>query len=446
MGSSISVSTSHLPGTESLESASDAQHSSLQSAYQKQCRNLLDKAGERRDDAASDTHGKKKLKRKNEPLVVLGHLLTHTKCQEQDRKLSLKLRDIRPSNVSNEVRSAAGAGPNATRATKAASTEIADALATGERGEQVGAAHLVAARATGERGEQVGAAHLVAARATGERGEQVGAAHLVATGATGERGEQVGAAHLVAAGATGKRGEQVDAAYLDAVSTGAAISDTSDVTSGKPLSAISVHQAAVEMPIADAARQVVVNRRTGGAAAESITSASPNGRRIQDVTRAVQTKSGDGAASGSVRKARTRVGVENPGDVPLTTTRLTTPHERPAPPLRRAPTPDSTRSVHHGAESQMVADDVRESQGTQVRYSFKTWDGQPAVRLQFDASQAAHVVTAHSSHERVQTAMERSVDQLASGVSIEFERQPTDDEGGRSPWGRSRQEQETDEQ
>lgn len=392
MGSSISVSTSHLPSTESLESASDGQHSNLQSAYQKQCRNLLDKAGERLDDAASGTHGKKKLKRKNEPLVVQGHLLTHTKCQEQDRKLSLRLRDIRPSNVSNEVRSAAGAGPDATRATKAESTEIADALATGERG------------------------------------------------------GQVGTANLVAAGATGEHGEQVDAAHLDAVSAGFAISDTSDVTSGKPLSTISVHQAAVEMPIADAARQIVVNRRTGGAAAESITSASLNGRRIQDVTRAVQTKSGDGVASGSVRKARTRVGVENPGDVPLTTTWQTTPHETPAPPLRRAPTPDSMRTVHHGAESQMVADDVRESQGTQVRYSFKTWDGQPAVRLQFDASQAAHVVTAHSSHERVQTAMERSVDQLAPGLSVEFERQPTDDDGGRSPWGRSRQEQETDEQ
>ncbi|AIO69167.1 hypothetical protein [Burkholderia oklahomensis] len=89
--------------------------------------------------------------------------------------------------------------------------------------------------------------------------------------------------------------------------------------------------------------------------------------------------------------------------------------------------------------------DVGETQGTQVRYSFNSWDGRPTVELRFDPGGAPRVVNAQPSHERVQRAMEHGVDRLTPGWTVEFDRQRADDDGGRSPWRRARQEPEEDE-
>ncbi|MEB5501004.1 BsaU protein, partial [Burkholderia pseudomallei] len=90
--------------------------------------------------------------------------------------------------------------------------------------------------------------------------------------------------------------------------------------------------------------------------------------------------------------------------------------------------------------------DVREAQGTQVRYSFNSWDGRPAVELRFDAGGAPRVVNAQPSHDRVQRAMEHGADRLSPGWTVEFDRSRADDDsGGRSPWRRARQEPEADE-
>ncbi|MHA7419597.1 SpaN/EivJ family type III secretion system needle length determinant, partial [Burkholderia pseudomallei] len=110
---------------------------------------------------------------------------------------------------------------------------------------------------------------------------------------------------------------------------------------------------------------------------------------------------------------------------------------------------DPSRAARQRAQAgaaQADARDVRETQGTQVRYSFNSWDGRPAVELRFDAGGAPRVVNAQPSHDRVQRAMEHGADRLSPGWTVEFDRSRADDDsGGRSPWRRARQEPEADE-
>lgn len=119
-----------------------------------------------------------------------------------------------------------------------------------------------------------------------------------------------------------------------------------------------------------------------------------------------------------------------------------------APPSpRRAHDPSrAARQRAQAGAAQADARDVRETQGTQVRYSFNSWDGRPAVELRFDAGGAPRVVNAQPSHDRVQRAMEHGADRLSPGWTVEFDRSRADDDsGGRSPWRRARQEPEADE-
>ncbi|AHK68995.1 putative bsaU protein [Burkholderia pseudomallei MSHR520] len=62
-----------------------------------------------------------------------------------------------------------------------------------------------------------------------------------------------------------------------------------------------------------------------------------------------------------------------------------------APPSPRRGAHDPSRAARQRAQAgaaQADARDVRETQGTQVRYSFNSWDGRPAVELRFDAGGA----------------------------------------------------------
>lgn len=118
-----------------------------------------------------------------------------------------------------------------------------------------------------------------------------------------------------------------------------------------------------------------------------------------------------------------------------------------AEPAARAHDPSrAARQRAQAGAAQADARDVRETQGTQVRYSFNSWDGRPAVELRFDAGGAPRVVNAQPSHDRVQRAMEHGADRLSPGWTVEFDRSRADDDsGGRSPWRRARQEPEADE-
>lgn len=120
---------------------------------------------------------------------------------------------------------------------------------------------------------------------------------------------------------------------------------------------------------------------------------------------------------------------------------------RAAEPAARAHDPSrAARQRAQAGAAQADARDVRETQGTQVRYSFNSWDGRPAVELRFDAGGAPRVVNAQPSHDRVQRAMEHGADGLSPGWTVEFDRSRADDDsGGRSPWRRARQEPEADE-
>ncbi|WP_143135923.1 SpaN/EivJ family type III secretion system needle length determinant [Burkholderia ubonensis] len=86
-----------------------------------------------------------------------------------------------------------------------------------------------------------------------------------------------------------------------------------------------------------------------------------------------------------------------------------------------------------------------EFDGTEVRYSFKSWDGRPTVALRFDASETLNVVTAKPSHDEVQHAMEHRIDQLAPGVAVEFEREGGDGHGGDQQSGYTQHDQEAEE-
>jgi hypothetical protein len=69
------------------------------------------------------------------------------------------------------------------------------------------------------------------------------------------------------------------------------------------------------------------------------------------------------------------------------------------------------------------------SDGANVSYRFMTWDGHPIVDLRFHRLVGGAAVTARASHLHAQAAMERSVDQLALSIAIEFVHRRHDDEG-----------------
>ncbi|WP_063889445.1 MULTISPECIES: SpaN/EivJ family type III secretion system needle length determinant [Burkholderia] len=155
------------------------------------------------------------------------------------------------------------------------------------------------------------------------------------------------------------------------------------------------------------------------------------------------------SATGVMRAPNEHDSSVDANDVPLTgfarvstqmPIRTTEPHIR---------TLEQSRATYRDAvadPANVSAQDMSETPVTQVRYSFNTWDGRPAVNLRFNLDHASQVVTAQPSQERVQHAMERGVDQLAPGWIVEFDRQQADDGGSHSSRRHARQESEADEQ
>ncbi|KVD78013.1 hypothetical protein WS62_29760 [Burkholderia sp. ABCPW 14] len=91
-----------------------------------------------------------------------------------------------------------------------------------------------------------------------------------------------------------------------------------------------------------------------------------------------------------------------------------------------------------------ATNDVRPSEGSSLRYSFRTWNEQPSVELRFDSNLAAQTMTAHASHDRVANAMQQHASLLSSDVTLRFERQQADDQG-KNPHG-SNEQQDAEEQ
>ncbi|KVM73930.1 hypothetical protein WJ60_06350 [Burkholderia ubonensis] len=86
--------------------------------------------------------------------------------------------------------------------------------------------------------------------------------------------------------------------------------------------------------------------------------------------------------------------------------------------------------------------------GTTVRYSFRSWEGKPAVDLQFTstgaAQQAVQMVTARTAHDQVRNSLQQHAFALPSGIDVRFDGQSSD--GQRGDQQQPRDEQESDEQ
>lgn len=103
------------------------------------------------------------------------------------------------------------------------------------------------------------------------------------------------------------------------------------------------------------------------------------------------------------------------------------------------------QSAAGGRSSATAPEASTDAKGTSVRYSFKTWAGQPAVDVRLDAQQAAQIVTAHASSDGVRDALRQHSSLLSSDMTLRFERQQADDD--RDQAGRQQQQQqEADEQ
>ncbi|MFG6861630.1 type III secretion system protein BsaU [Burkholderia pseudomallei] len=424
MGSTISNSAPIAPIVSGVEPAqqSDAERTSdLQRAYHEQCRAALGKRDDGRDcddTEAQRAHARKKTKRNGEPPGAAGGMPAPHAAR--DRAFALRFGGARLG----EARS----GANARDARVGAGAE-ADIEAGIEAGVGVGTdAHAAGGART--RGE-------IAAR-----GGATMRGHAPASGAVRATSERAPAA------ATADAHAPQAAAESAPPSVPMPAAHAAPRTAGGSARDIAAAAARICATAADPAAGVVASRSPALPAARGPASATAAASAMSAMS---STRRPTAAASPGAARERVDGDDSNrAGDASLAgLPRGVQPQAslRAAEPAARAHDPSrAARQRAQAGAAQADARDVRETQGTQVRYSFNSWDGRPAVELRFDAGGAPRVVNAQPSHDRVQRAMEHGADRLSPGWTVEFDRSRADDDsGGRSPWRRARQEPEADE-
>ncbi|CAJ5618644.1 BsaU protein [Burkholderia pseudomallei] len=420
MGSTISNSAPIAPivsGVEPAQQPDAGRTSDLQRAYREQCRAALGKRDDGRDcddTEAQRAHARKKTKRNGEPPGAAGGMPAPHAAR--DRAFALRFGGARLG----EARS----GANARDARVGAGAEAGI-----EAGVEVGTdAHAAGgARTRGEiaaRGGATTRGHAPASgavRATSERARAAATADAHAPQAAAESAPPsvpMPAAHA-APRTSGGSARDIAAAAVRICAT-AADPAAGIVASRSP--ALPAARGPASATAAASAMSAMSSTRRPTAAA------SPGAAR-ERVDGDDSNRAGDASLAGLPR-----------GVQPQASLRAAEPAARAHDPSRAA------RQRAQAGAAQADARDVRETQGTQVRYSFNSWDGRPAVELRFDAGGAPRVVNAQPSHDRVQRAMEHGADRLSPGWTVEFDRSRADDDsGGRSPWRRARQEPEADE-
>ncbi|CAJ5662851.1 type III secretion system protein BsaU [Burkholderia pseudomallei] len=420
MGSTISNSAPIAPivsGVEPAQQPDAGRTSDLQRAYREQCRAALGKRDDGRDcddTEAQRAHARKKTKRNGEPPGAAGGMPAPHAAR--DRAFALRFGGARLG----EARS----GANARDARVGAGAEAGI-----EAGVEVGTdAHAASgARTRGEiaaRGGATTRGHAPASgavRATSERARAAATADAHAPQAAAESAPPsvpMPAAHA-APRTSGGSARDIAAAAVRICAT-AADPAAGIVASRSP--ALPAARGPASATAAASAMSAMSSTRRPTAAA------SPGAAR-ERVDGDDSNRAGDASLAGLPR-----------GVQPQASLRAAEPAARAHDPSRAA------RQRAQAGAAQADARDVRETQGTQVRYSFNSWDGRPAVELRFDAGGAPRVVNAQPSHDRVQRAMEHGADRLSPGWTVEFDRSRADDDsGGRSPWRRARQEPEADE-
>ncbi|CAJ3551735.1 BsaU protein [Burkholderia pseudomallei] len=428
MGSTISNSAPIAPIVSGVEPAqqSDAERTSdLQRAYHEQCRAALGKRDDGRDcddTEAQRAHARKKTKRNGEPPGAAGGMPAPHAAR--DRAFALRFGGARLG----EARS----GANARDARVGAGAE-ADIEADIEAGIEAGVGVGTDAHAAG------------GARTRGEIAARGGATmrgHAPASGAVRATSERAPAA------ATADAHAPQAAAESAPPSVPMPAAHAAPRTSGGSARDIAAAAARICATAADPAAGVVASRSPALPAARGPASATAAASAMSAMS---STRRPTAAASPGAARERVDGDDSNrAGDASLAgLPRGVQPQAslRAAEPAARAHDPSrAARQRAQAGAAQADARDVRETQGTQVRYSFNSWDGRPAVELRFDAGGAPRVVNAQPSHDRVQRAMEHGADRLSPGWTVEFDRSRADDDsGGRSPWRRARQEPEADE-
>lgn len=428
MGSTISNSAPIAPIVSGVEPAqqSDAERTSdLQRAYREQCRAALGKRDDGRDcddTEAQRAHARKKTKRNGEPPGAAGRMPAPHAAR--DRAFALRFGGARLG----EARS----GANARDARVGAGAE-ADIEADIEAGIEAGVGVGTDAHAAG------------GARTRGEIAARGGATmrgHAPASGAVRATSERAPAA------ATADAHAPQAAAESAPPSVPMPAAHAAPRTSGGSARDIAAAAARICATAADPAAGVVASRSPALPAARGPASATAAASAMSAMS---STRRPTAAASPGAARERVDGDDSNrAGDASLAgLPRGVQPQAslRAAEPAARAHDPSrAARQRAQAGAAQADARDVRETQGTQVRYSFNSWDGRPAVELRFDAGGAPRVVNAQPSHDRVQRAMEHGADRLSPGWTVEFDRSRADDDsGGRSPWRRARQEPEADE-
>ncbi|AJX34691.1 hypothetical protein [Burkholderia oklahomensis] len=403
MSSTISISAPIASAVEPAPRAEPAgveRTTDLQRAYREQCSKALGKRDNGRDDGsdcdavdAGCAHAKKKAKRKGEPPVAaVWACVPH---QAQDRAIALRFDDARHGAGARDagVKTSVKTDGEASTASHA-KTSVEPRSETAMRDDST-ALDAVRAKRTRTPGASIADARV--SRTDVETAASTASAHA----ARAAHGQSDGVARVTASGS----------------------SQHSAMATAKP--------AAVAASPAPASSQ----------ATATVTESTPAATAAR--------RSAAAALTGAMRE---RIAGDDP-DRPVDAS--TAGFQRPLPPqvlIHAAEPParahDPSRAARQRTQAgaaQADARDIRETQGTQVRYSFNSWDGRPAVELRFDPGGAPRVVNAQPSHERVQRAMEHGVDRLTPGWTVEFDRQRADDDGGRSPWRRARQEPEEDE-
>ncbi|AYX37710.1 type III secretion system protein BsaU [Burkholderia pseudomallei] len=428
MGSTISNSAPIAPivsGVEPAQQPDAGRTSDLQRAYREQCRAALGKRDDGRDcddTEAQRAHARKKTKRNGEPPGAAGGMPAPHAAR--DRAFALRFGGARLG----EARS----GANARDARVGAGAE-ADIEADIEAGIEAGVGVGTDAHAAG------------GARTRGEIAARGGATmrgHAPASGAVRATSERAPAA------ATADAHAPQAAAESAPPSVPMPAAHAAPRTSGGSARDIAAAAARICATAADPAAGVVASRSPALPAARGPASATAAASAMSAMS---STRRPTAAASPGAARERVDGDDSNrAGDASLAgLPRGVQPQAslRAAEPAARAHDPSrAARQRAQAGAAQADARDVRETQGTQVRYSFNSWDGRPAVELRFDAGGAPRVVNAQPSHDRVQRAMEHGADRLSPGWTVEFDRSRADDDsGGRSPWRRARQEPEADE-
>lgn len=420
MGSTISNSAPIAPIVSGVEPAqqSDAERTSdLQRAYREQCRAALGKRDDGRDcddTEAQRAHARKKTKRNGEPPGAAGGMPAPHAAR--DRAFALRFGGARLG----EARS--GANARDARVGAGAEADIEAGVGVGTDAHAAGGART--------RGE-------IAAR-----GGATMRGHAPASGAVRATSERAPAA------ATADAHAPQAAAESAPPSVPMPAAHAAPRTSGGSARDIAAAAARICATAADPAAGVVASRSPALPAARGPASATAAASAMSAMS---STRRPTAAASPGAARERVDGDDSNrAGDASLAgLPRGVQPQAslRAAEPAARAHDPSrAARQRAQAGAAQADARDVRETQGTQVRYSFNSWDGRPAVELRFDAGGAPRVVNAQPSHDRVQRAMEHGADRLSPGWTVEFDRSRADDDsGGRSPWRRARQEPEADE-